>query len=111
MSWNYRVLQHLDHDGDPYYEIHEVYYSKDGAIEGWTANSVGPAGSDPQELEKDIKLLKVALTRPILKAVVDGERELLVEVEVGGVPSSDNVKPRRPSRLKGKITGEFLGGK
>ena len=109
MSWNYRVLQHLDHDGDPYYEIHEVYYSKDGAIEGWTANSVGPAGSAPQELEKDIELLKVALTRPILKAVVDGEREILVEV--GRAPSSDSPKPRRPSRLKGKITGEFLGGK
>lgn len=108
MSWNYRVLQHLDHDGDPYYEIHEVYYSKDGAIEGWTANSVGPAGSDTQELEKDTKLLKVALTRPILKSVVDGEREILVEV--GGVPSSDSAKPRRPGRLKGNITGEFLGG-
>ncbi|WP_148042136.1 hypothetical protein [Zhongshania marina] len=108
MSWNYRALQHLDHDGDPYYEIHEVYYSKYGAIEGWTANSVGPAGSDPQELERDIKLLKMALTRPILKAVVNGEREILVEVE--GAPSSDSPKPRRPGRLKGKITGEFLGG-
>ncbi|MGJ8687581.1 MAG: hypothetical protein ACSHWQ_08880 [Spongiibacteraceae bacterium] len=118
MSWNYRVLQHPGHDGVPYYQIHEVYYSEGGDIESWTAKNAGPCGSSPLALEHNIELFKMALTKPILKTAFEGDTEILVVArpairqnnEAGYALSSDHPKPRRPGRLKGEISGEFLSG-
>ena len=37
MSWNYRVIKTLERGEQPYYAIHEVYYSKKGKPNGWSS--------------------------------------------------------------------------
>ena len=42
MSWNHRVFKRIHrhkylHDPETLYEIREVYYDKDGKINGWSA--------------------------------------------------------------------------
>ena len=43
MKWSYRLLKTKDGDDD-FYQIHEVYYDKDGKVNGWTANAVTVGG-------------------------------------------------------------------
>lgn len=39
-TWNYRVMKFVDEDGEPYCQIHEVYYDKEGHPNGYTENPV-----------------------------------------------------------------------
>lgn len=80
--WSYRVLRKPRPDTDSVsYELHEVYYTDEGAIEGWTSDPVAPHGESPAELREDVRWLLQAFRRPILEVrSVDG-RELLIEEE------------------------------
>jgi len=61
MSWNYRVV---DHNGC--FEIREAYYDMDGNVDGWSALPIAAAGSDLEELKKDLEHMMRALTKPVL---------------------------------------------
>ena len=55
MTWNYRVLRHVD-SGMEYYGLHEVYYNGDGSIAAWTEDSI-LVGEDFGEIAKAVKMI------------------------------------------------------
>lgn len=71
MSWNYRVVAHRGELEDVYL-IHEVYYGKRGAIQGWSENGMAPLGTSLKELRVDMRYLAQALRQPVLE-VKDGK--------------------------------------
>ena len=48
MSWNYRVIEHEDEDVK-FYQIHEVYYDKDGNPESMTEDASLPFGDNVED--------------------------------------------------------------
>ena len=53
MGWNYRVIRHSDEKTKSFwFHIHEVYYSDDGEIEGWTQNPKIPVGESAEDLKE-----------------------------------------------------------
>ena len=77
--WNYRVIRkhHRESETDTY-QIHEVYYHKDGTIEGWTESAVQPFGETPGELREDIRFFMKAFQKPILEEQVKDGKPILV---------------------------------
>lgn len=76
MHWNYRVIRsHCA--GDYVYQIHEVYYSPDGAPGSWTENPIAPLGETPLELRSELEHMLRALDKPVLEV----DRDRLVEVK------------------------------
>jgi len=77
--WNYRVIRkhHKESDTNTY-QIHEVYYKEDGAIEGWTESAVEPLGEIPDELREDIRFFMKAFQKPILEEQVKDKKPILV---------------------------------
>ena len=77
MSWNYRVVEKnitdkVDCSDITYdttvYEIHEVYYDRDGNITMWSSEAISPYGEgDIKDLECDIKRMLEAFSKPALK--------------------------------------------
>lgn len=63
MSWNYRVVRHVD-KGERWYAIHEVYYNDKALIYAISKDPVYPHGTSPSELRKDMALMQKALDRP-----------------------------------------------
>lgn len=49
-----------------YYEIHEVYYDRDGEITDWSTDAVAVGGDTLQELHSDIEMQKEAFDKPVL---------------------------------------------
>jgi hypothetical protein len=78
--WNHRVIRKPWPDTDAvFYDLHEVYYTDEGAIEGWTANPVAPHGESPAELREDVRWFLQAFRRPILEVRTVAGREVLIE--------------------------------
>jgi hypothetical protein len=81
MSWNHRVIKKTyKYDGEEAsygYEIHEVYYDKDGRIDGWTEQPVNPYGETVEELHTDLAYFLNALDKPVLEI----KDKTLVEVK------------------------------
>ena len=77
--WNYRAIRksHGESDTDTY-QIHEVYYDKDGNIEGWTESPVKPLGETPDELREDIRFFIKAFQKPILEEQIKDGKPVLV---------------------------------
>jgi len=65
MSWNYRVIKHID-KGREWYAIHEVYYNNGGLPDSCTKEPVYPSGEDVGELNDDFEYYKSALSKPYL---------------------------------------------
>ena len=65
MSWNHRVMKSKDGDDD-YYQIHEVYYDKDGKVDGYTDRGTSPCGNSLQELKEDLERMLKSLDKEIL---------------------------------------------
>ncbi len=63
--WNYRVLKTKDGEDD-WYQIHEVYYDKDGKVEGWTKNGAIVAGNTLDEVRDSLERMLKALDKEIL---------------------------------------------
>ncbi len=81
-QWNYRVVRKASPDTDSVsYQVHEVYYSDTGGIEGWTENPVTPSAESSAALREDIRWLLQAFRRPILEAQLTDGREQLVADE------------------------------
>jgi hypothetical protein len=59
MTWNYRIIR--DEEGG--LAFHEVYYDKQGNVEGWTKNMVSPHAGSLRELQE---FIDSAMMKPIL---------------------------------------------
>ncbi len=65
MTWNYRVMKHVEEDFT-YYHIHEVYYNEDGSVASCSQYQCSPFGADVEELTEDFKLMAGAFERPVI---------------------------------------------
>ena len=65
MSWNYRIMAH-EHENEMYFEIHEVYYDKDGKPESCTKNPVTVGSEDDNGISWILDKMKESLEKPIL---------------------------------------------
>ncbi len=78
--WNYRVIRKLVQGTEEVvYQIHEVYYSDDSAIDGWTKSHVMPLGETEYELREDIRHFLEAFRLPILEEEKDNGKDILRE--------------------------------
>lgn len=66
MHWNYRLID-LAHEngGEPWVQIHEVFYEDDGSLMGYTPATLG--SEDPTELRTTLEWMARALDKPVLK--------------------------------------------
>ena len=65
MSWNYRVIKTKDGE-DNFYQIHEVYYSEDGKINGYTSKGATVGGSNIAEVKWVLMEMLSCLERDII---------------------------------------------
>lgn len=69
-TWNYRIV-HMDesYPEEPWYELHEVYYTKNGChIKYWTENPVTICGETQDEVLQSLLVMALDATRrPVLK--------------------------------------------
>lgn len=66
-TWNYRVLAH-EFKGELFFQIHEVYYDKNGNPDGYSENA-SPVGSESvKEINTVLKQMKCAVKKPVLWA-------------------------------------------
>lgn len=70
MTWNYRAILK-----DNFFQIHEVYYTKDGKIRCWAAAGICPIGETAEELENDLKYMLEAFKKPALREEWDDKRK------------------------------------
>lgn len=77
MSFNYRVVKKIWPGDTETYRIHEVYYDKNGIVDGWSAEPIAPYGETKDELMVDWDMMKAAFYKPVLQEV-DGA---LIEVK------------------------------
>lgn len=71
MSWNYRVLCRQDANGEPYFAVHEVYYTDDKPT-SWTCDAASPSGDNLFELAIDAARMAAACGSPVLVVADDG---------------------------------------
>ena len=65
MSWNHRVMKMKDGEDD-FYQIHEVFYDKEGNVESYTKNGVTVGGKDIGEVKWVLREMLAALEKPVL---------------------------------------------
>ena len=65
MSWNHRVMKMKDEEDD-YYQIHEVFYDKEGNVESYTKNGVTVGGNNIEEVRWVLQEMLAALDKPVL---------------------------------------------
>lgn len=76
MSWNYRVIEYVEPEDDPWWAIHEVYYDDDGKPiryteePAWAMSLEDMGGSLSWVLDR----MRDALSRPVLKESDFGEQ-------------------------------------
>lgn len=66
-TWNCRVLA-IEHNGDIYLRIHEVYYNKQGVADGYTAAPASIGGETIEEVKEYVLKINTAIEKPILWA-------------------------------------------
>ena len=65
MSWNHRLMKMKDGEDD-FYQIHEVFYDKEGNVESYTKNGVTVGGKDIGEVKWVLREMLAALDKPVL---------------------------------------------
>ena len=50
MSWNNRLMRHVNEDGYVWYAVHEVYYTKSGKIKFWDKEPVSISGDTRSDM-------------------------------------------------------------
>ena len=65
MSWNHRLMKMKDEEDD-FYQIHEVFYDKEGNVESYTKNGVTVGGKDIGEVKWVLLEMLAALDKPVL---------------------------------------------
>jgi len=63
-TWNYRVLACQDAHDEIFFEINRVYY-EDGKTDCHSSTST-PIGETLEELKEELRLMSLALDKPIL---------------------------------------------
>lgn len=67
MSWNYRVIRHVDQNTEEvWHAIHEVYYDETNTATSHTADAVYPQGETMDELREALTMYVIALDLPVL---------------------------------------------
>ena len=67
MSWNFRVMRNGRHPEEVTYGIHEVYYTDNGDINGWSMNpSAIETSETPDALRWFLEEMTKAMDKPIL---------------------------------------------
>lgn len=56
IMWNYRAIKEVCED-ETIYRVYEVYYDKNGQIEGWTAKPTYPQGETLDELRSSLIMM------------------------------------------------------
>ena len=83
MSWNYRVIRNSSTVNDTTYlsyNIHSVYYDKEGEPFAWSKDPQSPFGETLEELENDLERFRKAFEKPILEIHQENDRSLLKKV-------------------------------
>ena len=65
MTWNHRVLA-FENKKEIRFQIHEVYYDKEGAPNGYTEKPITVNGTNLNELEWVLEQMKICIGQPIL---------------------------------------------
>ena len=65
MSWNHRVLA-FPEDDEVYFQIHSVYYNKEGEANGYGAPAANVGGDNIKDLSWTLDKMKECLEKPIL---------------------------------------------
>ena len=65
MSWNHRLMKMKDGEDD-FYQIHEVFYDKEGNVESYTKNGVTVGGNNIGEVKWVLLEMLKALDKPVL---------------------------------------------
>ena len=65
MSWNRRVLAHETND-EVYFQIHEVYYDKDGNPDGYAVDGTTVGGESLESISWVLEEMTKCLNKPIL---------------------------------------------
>jgi hypothetical protein len=66
MNWNYRLID-LSHEngGEPWVELHEVFYEDDGSLMGYAQATTG--GEDLDDVKQTLTWMLKALEHPVLR--------------------------------------------
>jgi len=81
-TWGHRVIKWTSTHGDEYFEIREVYYDRNGKIDGWTAEGIIPYGENLDELRETLEWMLKALEKPVLiESKNERGRDVLIEAE------------------------------
>ena len=79
-TWNYRVIKKTcPLSRELTYQIHEIYYHKDGSIDCWNHTPVEPLGISESGLRNDIQSFLGAFRLPILEEHYVNGKQTLVE--------------------------------
>lgn len=68
MSWNHRLFQEPDTDGEPWLTIREIYYDDKGVPNGYTGDEIAANGNTVEEVRLQLERMLRCLELPILKA-------------------------------------------
>jgi hypothetical protein len=68
MTWNHRVLRHIDAWGDEYYTFAEVFYDDNDKPEGYS--TVCMVGDNNDEIRQIANRLLKAADQPVLEATI-----------------------------------------
>lgn len=87
--FNYRMIEKEDKwtglEGEElveyFYEIHEVYYDDNDNIVAWTENPIHLYFNNNEDVKTEIKHIKDAANKKLLKLIKDGENEKLIELD------------------------------
>lgn len=74
MHWNYRLID-MSHNnaGEPWLELHEVFYEDDGSLMGYTPVSTG--SESVEDMKQTLEWMMQATKEPVLR-VTDFKGEM-----------------------------------
>lgn len=79
MGWNHRVIKKVEKDDTQvWYGIHEVYYDKDGNVDGYTMEPRRLLGENIDELRWTLEKMIEALEKPVLIEIETNDKNSLL---------------------------------
>lgn len=70
-GWNHRVFRSNADAENPWFDIRETYYNKNGQPDGCMVRECCPGGETPTELAAELSRMLVACSQPVLEVVDD----------------------------------------
>jgi len=67
-KWNYRIMRHVE-NGYEFFCIHEVFYSDEGVVEGWTDKPAVVMGESVNGVKDIIKAMLKKSSEPVIDYV------------------------------------------